>query len=198
MKRNEDNKLYRQTRNESGFTLTRNENGSTLTRNESGFTLIEVLIVAFILALAGAVILPSLITANNRSDLERVAEMMIAEFSLAQQTAVATGIVCRVYFYKNVEAFRVFLPETGRTVWLPEGIRIHSNNFPDTDGGVYRLLSFNRNGAPNQAGTIGLRDKQGNKLYIIVNIATGRMRISETPPATKAINPSDSNPFFYT
>ena len=151
-------------------------------KREEGFTLIEVIIIVLIIGLAATALLPSLITAGSSGDIERTAQIILAEFSLAQQTAVATGNRCRIEFYRNGESFRLFLPVNSRRVRLPEGVKIVYNNFPLTDNSAYHLLSFNRNGAPNRAGTIGLRDGQGNRLYIIVNLATGRMRISDTMP----------------
>ena len=152
-------------------------------KNEKGFTLLEVIIIALIIGLVGAAVLPSLIKADGSgSDIDRTAKMILAELSLAQQTAVSTGNTCRVEFYRNGKSLRLFLPVESRRVWLPEGIEIVYNNFPLTDNNAYHRLSFNRNGAPNRAGTIGFGDSYGNRLYIIVNLATGRMRISETMP----------------
>ncbi len=60
--------------------------------------------------------------------------------------------------------------------YLPEGIKIGSSNF----GGV-GYLSFSPSGAPLQGGYISLTDGE-KKLYVIVAVATGRVRISEKPP----------------
>ncbi len=59
---------------------------------------------------------------------------------------------------------------------LPEGIRVASSNF----GGV-GYLSFSPSGAPLQGGYISLTDGE-EKLYVIVAVATGRVRISKKPP----------------
>ena len=59
---------------------------------------------------------------------------------------------------------------------LSEGISIASSSFGGTG-----YLSFSPSGAPLQGGYISLTDGK-RKLYVIVAVATGRVRISEKPP----------------
>ncbi len=151
--------------------------------NENGFTLLEIIIVTVIIALISVIAIPSISQLKGKHDLERTARMMVSEFNFVQQTALAYGKTCRIEFFTQVNAYRLRMPGETRLIWLPEGISIASNNFPAIDGGGYRLLSFNRNGAPNRGGTISLANERGDRLYIIIYLATGRIRISETPPA---------------
>lgn len=150
--------------------------------DENGYTLLEIIIVAIIIALISAVALPSVGQLRGRTDLERTVQTMVSDFHLAQQTAVAYSKNCRIEFFPNGDRYRMRLPGETRMIRLPEGIRIVANNFP-VYWGTYRMLSFNRNGAPNQGGTISLTNKHGDELFIIIFLASGRIRISEEPPA---------------
>ncbi len=152
-------------------------------RGDGGFTLLEILVVVALLGIITMIAVPTVSHSQGSWQLEKTARLMVADFRLAQQTAVASGKTCRIEFFRYIEAYRVRTPGSQKLVRLPEGIFIAYNNFPGYDGGNFQLLSFNRNGSPNRAGTISLGNAKGERIYIIVNLASGRMRISEEPPA---------------
>lgn len=148
--------------------------------HENGYTLMELIVVIFILSLISAIAVPSVNQLRGGRDLERTVQMMVADLHYMQQTAMAYGKTCRVEFYTQIEAYRLRIPGETRLVRLPEGINIAANTFPFS--GSQQLLSFNRNGAPNSGGTVLLANERGDKQYVIVYLATGRIRISEEPP----------------
>lgn len=59
---------------------------------------------------------------------------------------------------------------------LPEGISISSSSFGDRG-----YLSFSPTGAPLRGGYIGLSDGK-RRLYVVIAVFTGRVRISEGSP----------------
>ncbi|NLZ29090.1 MAG: type II secretion system protein [Firmicutes bacterium] len=151
--------------------------------NDGGFTLVELLIVVLIIGLVGLILLPSLGQSQGQRELDRAARLLVADMGMVQQAAIAYGKTCRMEFSTGTQnRYTICIPGENTTKRLPEGIRICANNFPITEPGAYRLLSFNRRGAPNRAGTVALGDEHGNCLYIIVFLSTGRVRISEDPP----------------
>ncbi|NLI69281.1 MAG: prepilin-type N-terminal cleavage/methylation domain-containing protein [Firmicutes bacterium] len=151
--------------------------------NDGGFTLVELLIVVFIIGLVGLIVLPSPGQSHGQRELDRAARLLVADMTMVQQAAIAHGKTCRMEFSTGTQnRYTICIPGENTTKRLPEGIKICANNFPITEPGAYRLLSFNRRGAPNRAGTVALEDERGSCLYIIVFLSTGRIRISEDPP----------------
>lgn len=152
-------------------------------RDDGGFTLIEVLIVLLIIGLVSLMVIPSVNRLKGRRDLDRAARLLVADMTMVQQTAIAYGKTCRMEFYTGKhDKYIIYIPGENSTGKLPAGITTCANNFPTSNPGGFRLLSFNRRGAPNRGGTIGLANEHGECLYIIVFPATGRIRISENPP----------------
>ncbi len=145
------------------------------------------LIVLLIIGLVSLMVIPSVNRLKGgRRDLDRAARLLVADMTMVQQTAIAYGKTCRMEFYTGGkhDKYIIYIPGENSTGKLPAGgITTCANNFPTSNPGGFRLLSFNRRGgAPNRGGTIGLANEHGECLYIIVFPATGRIRISENPP----------------
>lgn len=117
---------------------------------------------------------------SDRWRLEEAAWRLAADMRLARQLAISTGKDARFEFRWEQGDYRMFLPEEKTTVELPEGISYTYNNFT-ADGGVRKFL-ISPLGAPSPAGTVGFKNRRGAKLYVIIAPATGRVRISKTPP----------------
>ena len=148
-------------------------------RNQSGLTLIELICVVVIIGLILLVGLPGFHSGNKRK-LETAAWCLVSDMRLARQSAISTGITSYIQFRIFNDDYKISYPDEKDTVKLPEGISYGYINFPVVNG--YYLLEFKSTGAPNRGGTVGLKSKQGEKLYIIVTPATGRIRVSSEPP----------------
>jgi prepilin-type N-terminal cleavage/methylation domain-containing protein len=152
---------------------------------ERAFTLVELICVLALLALLLAVAAPAMAGFGTNRNLEITARAMATDFRKSQQKAITCGWTQLIEFRKDaagLDLYRLKDGKTGKytTVKLAEGIRIQSNNFPLVSS--IRTLAFQRSGAPNSGGTVVLENKTGKRLYLIVTPATGRVRISESPP----------------
>lgn len=136
-----------------------------------------VLAILAILTAVGAVMISGL---NDRWRLEEAAWRLATDMRLARQLAISTGKETRFEFRWEQGDYRMFLPEEKTMVELPGGISYTYNNFT-ADGGV-RKFSISPLGAPSPAGTVGFKNRRGAKLYVIITPATGRVRVSKTPP----------------
>jgi prepilin-type N-terminal cleavage/methylation domain-containing protein len=155
-------------------------------KNEFAFTLIEVLCVISLLALLTMIAVPALAGFGENQSLEIAARALANDMRKSQQKAITFGWTQLIEFRGDNNHYPEYRLKDGNTneytlIRLPEGISYYYNNFP-RDSSV-RTLKFMRSGAPNPGGTVGLRNRSGKILYIIVAPATGRVRISELPPA---------------
>jgi Tfp pilus assembly protein FimT len=141
--------------------------------------LVELLAVLVILAILLAVVLPVL-RSLGPWQLKTSAYELAARIREARQTAVASGIGCRVVFYTPGRRYRVVLPDGSEFIDLPEGISYAANNFPLDNGRP--TVSFRYTGAPNRGGHVGLKDQNGRRMYVIVTPVTGRVRVDTSPP----------------
>ncbi len=156
---------------------------SWLPLGQRGYTLLEILLVLAIISVLMAVSIPRFGYMMERQELATEARQLANHFRLAQQKAVTTGQNCRLHFYLYGDRYRTDFPSGRENFYLPQGIDYAWVNFPQYDGrfGV-RELYFLPSGAPNRGGTVGLRNREGDRIYIIVTPATGRVRISHEPP----------------
>lgn len=146
-----------------------------------GLTLIELLCVLAIISLLLLVgILPG-INRGGKRRLETAAWQLVSEMRLAQQAALATGLTTRIEFRRGNNDYKVSYPEEKYTIRLPEGIGYCYINFPEVAS--LPLLEFKGTGAPNRGGTVGFKNGDNEKIYIIVTPATGRIRVSDRAPA---------------
>ena len=147
------------------------------------FTAIELLCVLAILGLLAALAVPALAHWAAAGTLETAAHRLAQDMRRVQQAAITSGLTSEIVFYKYGTDFdyRIRDYASGKKidVKLPPGITFRSINFPGE--GIY-TLKFYRSGAPNQGGSVGLKNEKGESLYVIVTPATGRVRISSEPP----------------
>ncbi|MCW3490288.1 GspH/FimT family pseudopilin [Dethiobacter alkaliphilus] len=138
--------------------------------------LVTVLVILGILCMVAVPVVGHISTWGLRT----AAQELAAQVRQARQTAIAGGEVCYVVFYEFSGRYRVDLPGESEWVSLPEGVTYGGNNFVHLHGRP--TVYFRYTGAPNRGGHVVLRDKRGNRRYVIVTPVTGRVRISETPP----------------
>ncbi|HOL17964.1 MAG TPA: prepilin-type N-terminal cleavage/methylation domain-containing protein [Bacillota bacterium] len=155
-------------------------------KNESAYTLAELLCVLAILALLMAIAAPSFAGWSEMRQLQLAARTVALDMRRVQQAAITSGYTSCLQFYlrdpnKN-DSYRIVdsAANTVKRVYLPDGISVSHITFIES-GGTYNLC-FLRSGAPNRGGTVCLRNERGERLYVIVTPATGRVRISNEPP----------------
>lgn len=142
----------------------------------------ELLLVLAIIALLTAVATPALIGHMEERALELAAHAVAMDMRRAQQAAITSGFTSEMRFYEFQHRYRMIDQASGesRMINLPAGITIHFLNFIFSRG--THNLNFLRTGAPNRGGTLCLRNRRGDLRYIIVTPATGRVRVSKSPP----------------
>ncbi|UNC92564.1 GspH/FimT family pseudopilin [Candidatus Contubernalis alkaliaceticus] len=147
---------------------------------QKGFSLIEVLLVLTILGILTAVVIPVLDMVLDYHSLDTTAGKMAANMRLAQSHAITTNQFTRLVFHRFSNLYMVELSLVKEWIDIPQGISICAINFPKSGG--RETLTFNSLGTPNQGGHVGLENRRGDKLYVIITPVTGRVRISKNPP----------------
>jgi prepilin-type N-terminal cleavage/methylation domain-containing protein len=145
---------------------------------QSGVSLMELLVVMFLLSLILLIAGMPLINLVTGSKLQATARELASNMRLAQREAISRGLACWIRFYESGN-YRLSIPDDKgeyihKLVQLPNGITVHRNLPTD--------LYFLPTGAPSMGGTVILESEQGEKLYVILTPATGRVRVSEEPP----------------
>jgi prepilin-type N-terminal cleavage/methylation domain-containing protein len=146
--------------------------------NQKGFTLLELLAALAIVSLCAAVLWPN-IQVHDRLKLETAARGLADDLRLIRQAAITGGEFCRIEFYRYSHYYELRLPGEKRNVYLPEGVDFGS--VPSFKGDPPNV-HFNTLGHPSGGGTVTLKTKKGDRLYVIVTPVTGRVRISKEPP----------------
>ena len=140
-----------------------------------GFSLIEVILVIALLGLLSSLIFPNFKGSLDKYKLEVAAQELAQNIRLAQQKSISEHTSYKVLLGKN--NYQVLAGVRGNLVKLPSGVSIEWTTYYEVD----RTIVFHPSGAPNRGGTICLASND-NRLYVIVSIATGRIRIGNTPP----------------
>lgn len=145
--------------------------------NHSGYTTIEIITVVAILSIMTSLILPNYKFTLDKYKIEIAARKLAKDILYAQQRSICKKVKYHIIFDRiTKDNYTIASGFNSRTVNLPPGIYIDWVNFAKYE------LSFNPVGVPKQGGTIALKSDSKN-LYIIVSVATGRVRISNTPPS---------------
>ncbi|HHX22506.1 MAG: GspH/FimT family pseudopilin [Tepidanaerobacteraceae bacterium] len=140
-----------------------------------GFSLIEVILVIALLGLLSTLIFPNFKGTLDKYKLEVAAQELAQNIRLAQQKSITEDTSYKILLGKN--NYQLLSGVKGNLFELPLGVSIEWTTYYDLD----RTIVFHPSGAPNRGGTICLAGND-NRLYVIVSIATGRIRIGDTPP----------------
>lgn len=140
---------------------------------KDGFTLIEVLLCLMLICVLSALVLPNFKNTTDNLKLSVAVQKLYQDVKLAQQKAISEGRTNKILFDTTKKNNYLLIQDFQSVeVKLPEDIYIDWTNFDSN------TLIFYASGAPAQAGTVAIKNKN-KKLYVIVSVATGRVRISE-------------------
>lgn len=147
--------------------------------NRNGYTLIEVIMVIALLGLLSTIALPDFKKTMTKYKLEVAAYELAQNIRLTQQKSISEGITYKIVFDLNQKnSYQMLSSGRGKLIKLPSGVFFDWTTYSE----VNKTLSFNPSGAPNQGGTIAIVNGDDNTLYVIVSVATGRVRVSKVPP----------------
>ncbi len=153
---------------------------------QRGMTFLEVLVVITLIAILTAIATPQMMSSLDYFKLDATARKLAIDIRLAQSHAIKTNSNTRVYFYVLNDIYNIQLSGKNNMVILPESIIISSTTFQQ-ENNVPRVR-FNYLGNPSGGGTVVLRNKRGDRLYVITTPVTGRVRISKEPPEHWEVN----------
>lgn len=118
---------------------------------------------------------------NHTLDYARLkadAQEMAWVLKTARQEAISSGQSKTVYFYPQSTKYSV---RDGATYWFEPGIS-YAGSTTFSEHEEKPACIFSPTGNPSSAGTATLKNRQGDKLYVIVSVAAGRVRVSTQPP----------------
>ncbi|MGI6549318.1 MAG: GspH/FimT family pseudopilin [Syntrophomonadales bacterium] len=150
----------------------------------SGYTLVELLSVLAILGLISMLVWPRYQAVADVLALRQDAAIMARELRLTRQSAVTYGRECAVAFKHSSTSYEVRQGQKPRTIELRRGVETVWTRFPQdpVNLGKWSACRFLPLGNPVQGGTVHLRNRRNQSLYVVVTPITGRVRISETDP----------------
>lgn len=143
--------------------------------DNSGFTMIEVVAIVALVAMLTTFAVPDFIRLHDNYQLRISAQELANNIRGIQHRAITEGVSWRIVFneiYKD--RYQIVQGFNAKRVNLPPKVFIEHNSFDN-------VLEFKSSGAPNRGGHIVISNGY-KKLYIILSVATGRIRIDDIPP----------------
>ena len=155
------------------------------------FTLIEVLVVAVIMAIAGAIVVPQMLDTGTMK-LQAASRMIIADILFAQNEAISQQLPHRIVFDPATESYRLS-DQAGNTLavsWKGGGVTenymvdfVHDSRFrgvvmTSADFGSSHVLEFDELGAPITGGSIDLEFNLDRYRVTVANF-TGRVSVQK-------------------
>ena len=146
-----------------------------------GFSLAELMVALLLLAVIFSFALPALKNPYASNSLYAGARQMAGHMREIQQTAIAERKASyKIYFKVLSEENEYFIYDNLKLIKkyrLPANVRIVDANFADS------RLGFGSAGKPYPTGGhVTLENSNGELLYVIVAVHSGRVRIDDKPP----------------
>lgn len=154
-----------------------------------GFTLIEVLVVVVIIGIAGALVVPSLLSAGSLS-IQGASRLLIADFLYAQNEAVAAHSEHHIIFELDADGTNQYglFDADGQVLhsaWVggdyimdfASDSRFSNVQMEAVDFGGATSVTFDELGAPSSGGYVDLTDGQRN-YRVSVAPFTGRVTVA--------------------
>jgi type II secretion system protein H len=154
---------------------------------DRGFTLIEIVVVVALVGILSSIVLPDFKKTVDHYKLNVAAQQLSHNIRMVQQKAISEGVPYKILFDMNKRDYYIIKSALngfqGKVVKLPEGVNFEWTSFTTNfnNSKNENTLIFSVSGAPIQAGTVALKNKN-ERLYVMVTVATGRVRISKIPP----------------
>ncbi|MEN6347973.1 MAG: GspH/FimT family pseudopilin [Syntrophomonas sp.] len=149
-------------------------------KNEQGLTLIELLVVIGLLSIVILMAAPRFNHVLSCTRLKADAREMAWVLKTVRQESIISGQQKTVCFYPQSTKYAI---RGGDTYWFSPGISYAgSTTFAVKQPEDKPACIFTPSGVPSAAGTVILKNQQGDKLYVIVSVAAGRVRVSSQPP----------------
>ena len=148
--------------------------------HKKGYTLIELILVISMIGILATISLPIYRTSLAHYRHSMALRMIVSDIRMIQQQSITERRSYKLIFNTTETTGHLTDYWLGReesiveSRQLPEGNRVIETNFEND------TLSFNPSGEPSRGGghiTIG--DSLGNKSYVIVTPATGKVKISD-------------------
>ena len=141
------------------------------TKNEKGYTLLELLVVIALIAIVLSVSIPSFKIVFNTAEKKELMELK-KDLIYARNKAVMENDIYTIKLFIKQNRYQII--KKGVIVikdkTMSAGIIIKENN-------ISNIVDFYPTGAPSKAGTIELRNKKNQVIFITINIATGKINL---------------------
>ena len=150
-------------------------NGNIRDKNKRGYTLIELIVVIALIGIVLSVAIPSFTIMSRTAEKKELMEFK-RDLIFTRNSAVMDN---QVYYFKinDVENQYTIFKNTkeGKSIIIKKkklvnGIILKTNNLSNE-------VAFYPTGSPNKAGTIELSNKKGEKIYITITPATGKISL---------------------
>jgi len=146
------------------------------TNRNKGYTLIELMVVAGIIALLLGFGISGLDYLIQWNKLNTTAALLSSELKNTQSRAFYEGLYYKLQFWPTLDRYRIYKQTELIDDIILKDIDLSNTNF--TDNNIY----FYPNGVPSMGGTITLKNRRGKVLYVIMTPVTARVRVSPDPP----------------
>jgi prepilin-type N-terminal cleavage/methylation domain-containing protein len=141
---------------------------------KKGYTVIEMILVITIIGILATLSMPIYKKTVAHYRHSSALRMIATDIRLIQQQSITENQSYGLVF-NNIDYMLVH-GESSESRELPEGNHIIGTDFEDNS------LSFNPSGEPSKGGgTIIVGGDSGNKSYIMITPATGKVKISDEP-----------------
>ncbi|PKP57982.1 hypothetical protein CVT91_09460 [Candidatus Atribacteria bacterium HGW-Atribacteria-1] len=146
------------------------------TNRTKGYTLIELMVVVGIISLLLALSLNGLDYLIQWNKLNTAAALISSELKNIQSRAFYEGVYYKLQFWPTLDRYRVYKQTQLIDDIILKDINLFNTNF------INNNLYFYPNGVPSMGGTVTLKNKRGEILYVIMTPVTARVRVSSKPP----------------
>ncbi len=156
---------------------------------KKGFTLVELTVSLLVVITMLAMTLPVFNKSLGKSNLYAAARQISGHIRETQQMAITEQATYNLLFDLKKQGGHYWIKDgivTVKKCGLPYNVTIVGTNFSTAEANKYKLF-FGPNGRPVRGGTVTLKNTNGDFLYVIVAVHSGRVRVDDKPPSQKEI-----------